>query len=290
MPSETPQLDTSNPPFALDDAERGALDVIVVGGGVAGAYAAWRLQTGQVDPSRSNLPAAPQDRTIAVLEASGRIGGRLESLSPPGAPELLGEFGGMGFTAKNTILTALVDDVFHIAAEPFPRGGEHNLFYLRGVRLTKAEVVDPTKVPYNLTKEEGENIAHGPMGLLIWAIEKVLPNASTFDAAQWKDVQENFLYKGRHLRNLGFWNFLQMNMTGCRSRAPSRSQTKAAASSRTPQSRELSTTATARSACKRTGTPCRSRRSESFSRSPSEPCRSLPLRASRSVPAMCPSC
>ena len=49
------------------------LDVAVVGGGVSGAYSAWRLQEAQGAKSK-----------IALFEYSDRIGGRLYSITIPG--------------------------------------------------------------------------------------------------------------------------------------------------------------------------------------------------------------
>src|SRR4051812_6764275 len=66
-------------------AQSADLDVAIVGGGVAGAYTAWRL--GRAQP---NL-------RIRLFEMSDRIGGRLRSVAFPQAPQLVGELGGMRF-------------------------------------------------------------------------------------------------------------------------------------------------------------------------------------------------
>jgi monoamine oxidase len=184
-------------------------DVVVVGGGVGGAHAAWRLATGTVSPA-SSLPADPADRRILLVEQSDRIGGRLESLTPPGTPSLRAEFGGMGFTSNNLLLSALVDDVFQLAAEAFPLGGPSNLIYVRGVRFTKAQSTDPSIVPYHLAPDEqGKN----PMQLIVDAIDAVLPGAESYTPEQWAEVKRDFVYRGRHLDEIGFWNFLSMNMS-----------------------------------------------------------------------------
>jgi monoamine oxidase len=186
----------------------GEYDVVVVGGGVAGTYAAWRLATGPA--SGGPLPPDPADRKIALYELSNRIGGRLESLTPPGAPNLRAEFGGMGFTSANAIVTALVDDVFKLPAEPFDMGTSANLIYVRAVHFTKAQAGDPSVVPYKLApSEQGKN----PVQLIVDAIEAVLPGASSFTPAQWAKVKKTFVYQGRHLKDIGFWNFLSMNMS-----------------------------------------------------------------------------
>ncbi|MEO0492103.1 MAG: NAD(P)/FAD-dependent oxidoreductase [Actinomycetota bacterium] len=188
------------------------LDVLVVGGGVAGAYTAWRLKTGSVVSPIGGLPVDTDERRIALIEASGRIGGRLESLHPPGAPELTAEFGGMGFTSNNTIVTALVDDVFQIPAEPFPRGGDANLFYLRGERFTKGELKAGTaSLPYKI---DPTSVEQGPIMLVVKAVTKVFgQHCMTWTAKQWRQKLESFTWNGRNLRDVGFWNFLLMNMT-----------------------------------------------------------------------------
>lgn len=53
-------------------ARRAEVDVAVVGGGVAGTYCAWRLAT-----------SGTSARSIALFEASGRVGGRLWSEAVP---------------------------------------------------------------------------------------------------------------------------------------------------------------------------------------------------------------
>ena len=79
----------------------GQFDAVVVGGGAAGTFAAYRLLTGAGSPA-SLLPQEPAGRSVALIELSDRIGGRLESLVPPGMESLRAEFGGMGYTSADT--------------------------------------------------------------------------------------------------------------------------------------------------------------------------------------------
>src|SRR5215471_14737892 len=60
-----------------------ALDVAIVGGGVSGVYAAWRLLT---DGGM---------KKIGVFEGGDHIGGRLLSVTPPHLPFMTAELGGM---------------------------------------------------------------------------------------------------------------------------------------------------------------------------------------------------
>ncbi len=123
----------------------GQFDAVVVGGGVGGAYAAWRLMTGDVSPG-SPIPQDPTERRIALVEWSDRIGGRLESLLPPGIENLRAEFGGMGYTSKDKLVNALVS-YFDLEPVDFPHGGLSNLFYLRGERFTVKDASDPSFTP-----------------------------------------------------------------------------------------------------------------------------------------------
>src|ERR1700735_5076398 len=58
-------------------------DVAIIGGGPSGLYAAYRLLTGT---PRSNSPVATKP-SVAVFEASSRLGGRIWAVGPPQAPQ-----------------------------------------------------------------------------------------------------------------------------------------------------------------------------------------------------------
>ena len=67
------------------------LDVAIVSGGVSGAYCAWRLQ--------QHLGA---DASVALFEYSGRVGGRLFTVTLPGMPHVHAELGGCGTSPAPT--------------------------------------------------------------------------------------------------------------------------------------------------------------------------------------------
>ncbi|HJW42390.1 MAG TPA: FAD-dependent oxidoreductase, partial [Rhizomicrobium sp.] len=83
-------------PLAARAALRPDIDVAIVGGGVSGVYAAWRLR--QEQPYLS----------VRLFEASGRIGGRLHSIAFPQAPHLVAEAGGMRFLEAHRHVFGLV--------------------------------------------------------------------------------------------------------------------------------------------------------------------------------------
>jgi monoamine oxidase len=78
----------------------GILDIAVVGGGVGGAYTAYRLLKAQAgdSPILDGLRKGKPRLSVTLFEESSRIGGRLWSHRDPGLPELPIELGGQGFS------------------------------------------------------------------------------------------------------------------------------------------------------------------------------------------------
>lgn len=104
------------------------LDVAIIGAGVSGLYAGWRL-----------LSAGKQPQKTHIFELSGRIGGRLESVVLPGM-RIAGELGGMRYMTSQNIVASLIeqsDKLLGFRLEPidFPMGdkeSERHFFYMRG--------------------------------------------------------------------------------------------------------------------------------------------------------------
>ena len=95
---------------AKDDAmSQDVLDVAIVGGGVSGCYCGYRLLT--ADPA---IPALQDIRrasgrnslSVALFEASDRIGGRLWSYRFPETPSLVADMGGMASVRCTQMSTA----------------------------------------------------------------------------------------------------------------------------------------------------------------------------------------
>ncbi|MCA3216426.1 MAG: FAD-dependent oxidoreductase, partial [Burkholderiales bacterium] len=188
-------------------------DLVVVGGGPAGTYTAWRAKTGDV-AAGSPLPPDPAQRRVLLLESSGRIGGRLDSIVAPGTEGLVAEFGGMGFTDGDTIFSALVRKVFNIPSHSFVVN--QNLVYLRGVRLqASALAANPAALPYGLSDAERQIVqGRGPMALVAWAADRLIPGCTSFTTRrQWDEAMAGVTFDGLRLRDIGFWNFLLMNLS-----------------------------------------------------------------------------
>ena len=194
------------------------LDYAVVGGGISGLYAGWRLLTGAPNGG------APAKR-IVVFETSGRTGGRLMTWYPfPDNTELHGELGGMRFFQGQGLVWGLITEHFGNAGKlkkPIkfyvtdPNG--NNLWYLRERILHAADFNDPKRVPY---RQDADARYAGPFGIIGNVIASVLAEnrreiagvlggrTQPQDWEDWDKIKPLLRYRGRKLWNIGFWNLL----------------------------------------------------------------------------------
>lgn len=115
-------------------------DVVVIGGGAAGTYCAWRL-------------ASESDLSVALLEYSDRIGGRLYSIALPEMPSIFAELGGMRFLTSQESFYGLVQHL-NLKSTGFDLGGPENLQYFRCRHFVQGDFQQqPSKIPYHLRVE-----------------------------------------------------------------------------------------------------------------------------------------
>jgi len=141
------------------------LDVAIVGAGMSGLYGAWRL-----------LGAAPAARRprITVFEGSGRVGGRLLSVTPPGLPGTWCELGGMRVMSRHVLVNALLGEMGLAGdAEPMPVSEPDNIAFLRGLRLRQRDLAEADRIPYQLREDERAALAQG---LLMKALVEIVPD------------------------------------------------------------------------------------------------------------------
>jgi monoamine oxidase len=187
------------PDQAIKTSIPDVLDVAIVGGGVSGAYCAWRLKE-----------AMPGSK-IGLFEGSDRIGGRLLSLTPPGAPHLRAEMGGMVYFTSQKLVRSLVENKLGLAHEILPPESSSlapapkNLIYLRGVRLDFAELSDPAKVPYRLAPSE-QGVSW--QKLMTHALRQLFPKASGLSGKPLQLYLQQAMIDNLPLWRWGFWNIL----------------------------------------------------------------------------------
>jgi hypothetical protein len=229
------------------------IDFAVIGAGVAGTYAAWRLATAPVENLKRLLPGLDGRPTIRLFEEASRIGGRLHTEKVPGLPFHV-EMGGMRYTPNQLLLNKLVNI---LELRPTIFDYPLRLMHLRGRRLRVKPATGswcvtcgaPGGFPYELrTLDLGplkfggecvELVKHTiRSALLDIKIEETGANAddrraileelrklrgpdSQFDklilnARQWRILKEFGTIGAEpraHLYELGFWNLLQSHLT-----------------------------------------------------------------------------
>jgi lysine 2-monooxygenase len=168
------------------------LDVAIVGGGVAGAYTAWRLRK-----------ANPASR-VRLFEMSDRIGGRLRSIAFPQAPHLVGEAGGMRFLESQQHVFKLVQQL-NLPIRGYPVFDPQDRLALRGRTFTYAEAGQPGKLyPYNIPPEEQSP----KTGVFLDRVARVVPDAKTMTREEWLRIRATVRYRGRLLKDWAGWALL----------------------------------------------------------------------------------
>jgi lysine 2-monooxygenase len=178
----------------VDAMSRDALDVAIVGGGVSGCYCGYRLLT--ADPAipalRGMLRASGRDSlSVALYEASDRIGGRLWSYRFPETPNQPAEMGGMCFSPLHANVFGLCTQELQLETEKADEFIVYNLQYLRDHRFAfkdykpnkKRRDYYPDVVPYFLKDHEKWQY---PGDLMLAAFKKAVPAeaASLLDQLQ----------------------------------------------------------------------------------------------------------
>lgn len=135
----------SAPSIARAQTDRDTLDIAIVGGGVAGLYAAMRLG----EETRAS---------IGVFESTDRLGGRLVSVQFPDIPSQTAEIGGMRLRHTDEIALKIAKDLLGpdaLQTFGYPTTG----FYLRDRALPASPKVGD--IPYYLDAQEKKIIAGG---------------------------------------------------------------------------------------------------------------------------------
>lgn len=197
-----------------DVSSHDAVDVAIVGGGVSGLYAGWRLATGTRTPVSGSGVVPPAARRVAIFEASNRVGGRTCTVTDPEMPHVPIELGAEGFYELDSrftpgrsdpahpwpgdVLVHLLAEKFRLPSEPIGMGNDQNRWFLRGRSFAQGSLSDPRVVPYDLQWIEGTNIA----SMLAFACGRVVPGATGRTAQQWWERRRTDMFDGRPLHDL----------------------------------------------------------------------------------------
>lgn len=173
------------------------LDVAVIGGGVAGVYAAWRL--------RRERP----ELRVRLFEASERIGGRLHSVAFAQAPHLVGELGAMRFLEAHRHVSGLAA-ALGLSLRDYPIDREANRVLLRGANYAQKDIrAGVAHFPYRIPDSDQRPDAN----FFDRAIANVLPGAARMSASDWRKIRANYRFKKRLLRDWSNRDLLLQGMS-----------------------------------------------------------------------------
>ncbi len=176
--------------------ETADFDVAVVGGGISGLYAAWRLLGS----------GRPEYRRVCVLESAARLGGRISSMQPPG-PGARFDLGAMRFVSDHDMVRRLTEELGVPTRRIEPGDPSRALFYLRGARVRASDIAAPGDgLPYRLTPSERsmhpDDLFHAVIARALAESGRDIP----VDRRGWNELKQNGTFRGCPLHDLGFWN------------------------------------------------------------------------------------
>lgn len=187
--------------------------VAIVGAGVSGVYAAWRLCV-----DTNTVPIGD----VVILEASDRVGGRLRSWpldridpSLPSDPTVRAELGGMRILNYNIYAASLTNHL-GLSLVSFPADVGSNWHYLRGDTLLGANY--PTQTIYPVAPNEA-NWTPGDVVYYPLVENSTIVPKDIFPTADGKITQRDFVntimrtveVDGVPAWKLGFWNSILLS-------------------------------------------------------------------------------
>ena len=171
--------------------DRDVLDVLVVGGGVSGCYAA------------SRLADASPERRIELHERADRIGGRLWSVKPEGMTRQVAELGGMRIADNQTPLLGLVS-ALGLSVDPYPATTAQDLYYARGIRTRASKLLAGPGSGFLVRKDlRGRTVSE-----LFDIVVKKATGRASWSSGEVQTIVETLRYRGHLLRDLPYeWVF-----------------------------------------------------------------------------------
>lgn len=186
-------------------------DIAIVGGGISGMYAAYKLYN--------------QDNTrkIVVIEKTDRLGGRLDSehvtIKDPNGKSwpVKNELGGMRFNSEMVEFTQLLGDLKFTVTNGdlvlFEMAGPENHYNMRRHSFTFGDACtnEIWKDVYNLKENEKNQKPTTILGWAMAAINKENGQAADYvpdSADDWSKFRNEFTYKGQTINEWGLWPIL----------------------------------------------------------------------------------
>ncbi|MEU1778419.1 FAD-dependent oxidoreductase [Streptomyces abikoensis] len=146
--------------------------VVVIGAGVGGCYAAFRLVTGS--------------RDVTLYESGYRVGGRIRSVPVRGGG--WAELGAMRLNREAAPVMALLDHLgLADSLTPFPFGRPENFVKARGNLIRQRDFADAVRIPYAVGKRSHGTDADG---LTLEAVESAVPGFGRLRETYHRAVRE----------------------------------------------------------------------------------------------------
>ncbi len=198
-------------------------DILIVGAGMSGLFAAWRLLTS--DPSKK----------INIIDKLGRTGGRLQTTFVDIKDEhgqsvsVHDEEGGMRFVPEESgqmqhlwnLIHDMKDSGYPLKPVDFVMGDNNNRYYIRGRSFTQQDVIDSNEKIwselFNLScDEQGKN----PSEILGEVVSDIMiqnfkePDYRPASPSDWIEFRNNFTYNDYNgkpvvINKWGFWSILR---------------------------------------------------------------------------------
>lgn len=196
------------------------VDVAIVGGGIGGIYAGWRLMT---SPHGAGLAAdwarARGNLKVALFEGSDRIGGRLLSARSPLLPDTTAEIGGMRYVSPaQKRVKGLVENVLRLPTHKQTVDVDNNIAFLRGRLLRNSGLGNPAALPYWFDPDEAAWLAarkgSSPPALITRELIRLMPQIpEKLKSGQLRQYLETVEIDGLPLWRHAFWNLLAKHIS-----------------------------------------------------------------------------
>lgn len=167
------------------NSQSDVIDIAIIGGGVSGAYTAYRLlNVLKTEPNKSpvltGLLNGKEQLDVRLFERTPSIGGRLWSYHFPDIPDHVAELGGQGFYEVQQNVYGLCTQELGLETIPCPSYIKGNIQYLRRHRFNIDQYAPediplsyyPDVIPYFLKDTEKWQM---PLALVQNALEESVP-------------------------------------------------------------------------------------------------------------------